>query len=275
LTSVVITGASGFLGQALTRRLATERYEVVSLSRRELPGMQRVRDYADSPDGDFLIHCGETADRAAVNAEGEDYKRRAAEIVKTLSDRFRGRLIYASSGAVYGDAGSQPFSPRSPTRSIDTYTQSKVRNEEIVLAGDGSVARLSNLVGAGMSQTNVLSDILRQVPGTEALRVRDDTPVRDYLAVSDAASAVAGLIDLQLSAIVNVGSGIGTSVRAIAEIILAEANESGREIVATGPSFRRSVNVLDISETKELLNWKPVSPLRTELRLLVNRLQRR
>lgn len=272
MTSVVITGASGFLGQTLRARLATDGFDVIAVSRRDVSGMRRVRDYGMTPAGDLLIHCAEMADRAAVNAQGPQYETRAASVVETLVERFGASTIYASSGAVYGDDGEGPFPVDSPSRATDVYTRSKIRNEEIVSAAGGSVVRLSNLVGEGMSPTNVLSDILLQIPGVAPIRVRDDQPVRDYLAVSDAAAAFAKIVVRGgRTGIVNVGSGIATSVRELAELLLGESNETGRPIIATARSTHPSFNVLDISETARILGWTPASSLRDEVRSLMRR----
>ena len=267
---MVITGASGFLGHALSGRLVEGGFDVIPVSRRPLPGMQTVRHYGETPAGDVLIHCAETADRGAVNSLGDGYTRQSADVAAALAERFGSKTVYVSSGVVYGDEHELPCTTGMRVEGTDVYTRSKLVNEEIVLSAGGSVIRLSNLVGPGMSTATVLSDIIRQIPGTGPLRVRDDTPVRDFLSVSDAVSAFHLLIQRGHRGILNVGSGVGTSVRALAEMAMAAAGEFGRGVLATSPSARRSINVLDVSQTESLLGWVPVSPLKTELHRLLN-----
>lgn len=231
--------------------------------------MRQVREYDQSPDGDFLIHLAEGPDRGVVNREGSTYAACAADVVKALSGRFHERMIYASSGAVYGDEHAQPCGVEMPVVATDVYTTSKLINEQIVLQAGGGVLRLANVVGRGMSANTVVSDIIRQIPGHGPLHVRDDEPVRDFLAVSDAASAFRRFLEGRHRGIVNVGTGIGTSVRALAEMSLALAGEAAREVVATAPSGRRSMNILDISETTRLLGWAPALALADQLARLV------
>ena len=269
MATIVITGAAGFLGRFLTVYLVNNGLNVIPVSRRSLPGMHQVQDYSQSPAGDVLIHLAEESDRGKVNRLGEAYMQYAASVIKALSGRFNQGMIYASSGVVYGDENESACRVGMPVVATDIYSKSKLLNEQIVLNSGSAVVRLSNLFGDGMSANNVVSDIIRQVPGAGPLRVRDDKPVRDYLYVSDAASAIALLIENNFRGVVNVGSGTGTSVRTLAEFALASAGQKDREIVATDPSPKRSINVLDISETMKTLNWKPASSLKDWLAQLI------
>lgn len=260
MTSVVVTGASGFLGRAVMAGLSGEGFKVIAVSRQASPGLYQVRDYRVCPTGDVLIHLAEEPDRAKVNSVGEEYVRESMATAVALSTRCN-RMIYASSGMVYGDEGGRPFTIDMPVVESDAYSKSKLVNERIVLDSGGVVVRLSNLIGDGMSANNVMSEILRQVPGSGPVRVRDDKPVRDFLHVWDAASAFVRLIANSFPGIVNVGSGVGTSVRVLAGFALAAAGQEEREIVSTAPASRPSVNVLDIAATRQALDWSPSLPL--------------
>lgn len=272
MTIVVITGAAGFLGRSLTNHLVGSGLTVIPVSRRLIPGMSQVQDYSQSPAGDILIHLAEESDRSKVNRQGEAYINYASGTIRALSHRSNQRVIYASSGVVYGDQNESPCKIDMPVVATDVYSKSKLLNERIVLDSGGAVVRLSNLFGDGMSANNVMSDIIRQIPGAGPLRIRDDKPVRDYLHVSDAASVFGRLVESNFCGIVNAGSGIGTSVRALAELLLSSAGQGDREIIATEPSPRRSISILDISETMKILGWSPSSSLKDQLaQLLCNK----
>ena len=263
MTDIVITGASGFLGRAVRARLATLGLPCVAVSRRNGADLHRVVDYKDTPDGDVLIHLAEEPNRAMVNAQGEAYLDHATAVMRTLVKRA-GTVIYASSGVVYGDEGDTPFSPYAAVVPTDLYGRSKAQNEAIVLAAGGTVIRLSNLFGLGMSPSNVISDIDRQLPNTGTLKIRDDTPVRDFLSVSAAADAIVLLSQMVCPGILNLGSGVGLSIRTLALLALSSVGKESRQIVVTHPTARRSVNILDIEETQRRLRWSPgISPLIT------------
>lgn len=256
MARVVVTGATGFLGRHLLPLLG-DGFELVPVSRGRHTGMVQVASYADVPDGDLLIHLAEEPDRVVASRAGDAYVEASARLVRMLSRRFAGRMIYASSGVVYGDLGAAPFRVGDPVAATDAYGRAKLLGEAAVLEEAGTVVRLANLFGPGMSQSNVISDILRQIPGAGPLQVRDDTPVRDFLAVGDAARAFALLASSGVRGVLNVGSGVGTRISALAETALLLGGEAGREIVATRPSAQPSVNVLDVEATAKALGWEP------------------
>ena len=268
MTTVVITGAAGFVGRHLAAYLTETGVEVLPLSRQVVAGMVRVDDYRNSPAGDAVVHLAEP-DRANASRDGDAVIRNSAEVASELARRFKGRVVYASSTHVYGDDHSFPCRVDTPVLGTDVYSTYKLLNEQIILDAGGAVARISNLVGPGMAANMVVSDILSQVPGSGPVRVRDGAPICDFLPVEDAAAAL-GLMALSaVSGIVNVGSGVGTSVNGLARLLLAIALEEHRVVVATNPSSRQSVNVLDISETTRILGWSPVTTLEKELTRLI------
>jgi UDP-glucose 4-epimerase len=270
MQSIVITGASGFLGRAVTTRLASLGFAFTAVSRRCAPGFYNVADYIDTPAGDVLIHLAEEPDRAKVNALGADYFDHSALVVDTLSRRAS-TIIYVSSGVVYGDANDKPFDTAAVVTPTDGYSRSKVRNEAIALSAGGTVLRLSNLFGFGMSPHNVINDIARQLCRYGPLKVRDDRPVRDFLSANAAADAIALLVKKPVPGILNIGSGVGTSIRELALLALRVVGQEDREIAVTHPASRHSVNILDITETQRLLGWSPnISPADTLENLFLN-----
>lgn len=256
MQNIVVTGASGFVGRALTARLDSLCLSYTAVSRSGESGHHYVDDYSKTPPGDVLIHLAEEPDRCVANALGEAYLEHAAGVVETLAQRA-GTFVYASSGAVYGDQGEAPYSIDDVVRPIDLYSRSKVFNEKLALAAGGTVLRLSNLFGPGMSRHNVISDIARQLPYSCPMRVRDDLPVRDFLSVDAVADAILMLIQKPCPGILNLGSGVGISIRNLALLALATVGQEGREITVDNPSARRSVNILDISVTQRCLGWYP------------------
>ena len=265
MTSVTITGAGGFLGQHLTSYLKTTGITLASVTRRSLPGMLHVKDYTQTPGDGILLHLAEEPDRGKVNSLGESYLKSSDHVVRVLSKRFR-KIIYMSSNVVYGDENDNLCAVDMPVVETDIYSKLKIRNERTVIDSGGCVVRLANLFGVGMSTNNVLSDIIAQIPGEGPLRVRDDIPIRDFLSVSDTVSALSQIVNRNITGVVNVGSGIGTSINTLAKLLLATASQENREIVATKPSSRRSKIVLDISETVKAIDWVPSPSLQGQLK---------
>jgi len=251
---IVVTGASGFLGRAILRQLKCEGRNVFGVSRRATPETHQVASYEETPEADVIIHLAEEPDRNKFNRANSADVLQAAKIAQILCGRA-GRVIYASSGVVYGDKYDAPFTTNMSAVQSDQYSRSKIQNERIVLNAGGIVLRLSNLYGRQMSKTNVMSDIMRQIPGEGPLHVINDTPVRDFLSVEDAARAFVLATTYVRSGVLNVGSGIGLSIGDLARLALTEAGETQRSVRATNRSSGFSMNVLNVADTQRLLGW--------------------
>lgn len=267
---VIVTGASGFLGAAVLSELRRQGVAAVGVSRREQPGTVQVADYLQAPDGDVLIHLAEDSDRGRVASLGAEYGARMVATMSGLARKAYGRIVYASSATLYGDAGGAARTPRDAVVANDVYARVKLECERAALAsGRAAVARLANLFGPGMSENNVISTVLSQVPGTGPLRVFDDKPIRDFLWIEDAACAMTQMALGHAVGVFNVGSGQGTSVRQIATTALQLAAQGERPIVATGAVGRHSELVLDISATREAFAFEPRTSLQAGLQRLI------
>ena len=184
---VAVTGASGFLGEATVRLLAKKGYHCLGLTRKKTPKFYYVKSYEDAPLADVLIHLAESNDRTLLAAQNSPIEKEADQTLKMLLSKGYRKVIYASSAALYGDRWIEPRKVTDPVESVDTYTRIKLKSESAVLAQGGTVARLANLYGPGMSQKNVLSHILDQIGCGKQIIVRSLEPVRDYLWIEDAA----------------------------------------------------------------------------------------
>jgi UDP-glucose 4-epimerase len=275
---LIVTGASGFLGGAVVSKSVRRGWDTLGVSRRPWappPGATALRctDYHAIPAGDVLVHMAEDNDMSSVERFGDPYYHAALGLVEKLVEHTRGRLVYASSAAVYGSAETQPHQVDDPVTANSTYALTKLTCEQRVLAAGGAVLRFSNLFGPGMGDHNVLGDILRQIPGTGALRVRDASPVRDFLWISDAAEAVCDVIAANLHGVFNVGSGVGVSIGELATRCLRLAGEGTREVQATVRGGPSNCLVVAVDGTTWACGWQPTTPLDVGLaRLLAERI---
>ena len=255
---IVVTGASGFLGSMVARRLAGRAVEVVRVARRPLPGAIQVTDYAHTPDGDVLVHLAEEKDRSRAHEEGDAGVEAARRVLHALLGKPWQRVIYASSAVLYGDREYAPHKTGDRVYAADAYSRMKLAGEKAVLGSQaGVVARLANLYGPGMAGNNVVSTILRQIDADGPLVVRDETPVRDFVWAEDAADAIARMAMEGASGLFNVGSGEGVSIRQLATLALKLAGQGNRAVLASQPGGRSSCIVLDISATIGALGWSP------------------
>jgi UDP-glucose 4-epimerase len=232
----------------------------------------QLTDYAElAPDGanQVLIHVAEPRDIAAAEADATAHAVGVRRVLMALLSKRWRHVVYASSASLYGDGVSRPRRTDEPVTPVNVYGSSKAIAESEVLAAGGAVARLANLYGPGMADNNVVSDILRQIPGTGPLTVRDATPVRDYLWVDDAARGIADLAAALTGGVVNFGTGRGLSVGEVARIALDLAGQPERQVVAARPAGTPSHLVLDVSATTATLGWRSQVSLEVGLRALL------
>jgi UDP-glucose 4-epimerase len=260
----VVTGASGFIGRSVVLALARRGVPVLAASRRALefgPSIQRmtVTSYAalrPPSVASVLLHLAEPRDVGSADNAGETYVADRRETLAQLLAKKWGHVVYASSAAVYGDEDRAPHRTDDEIKPRGAYAQAKVACEQDVLAHGGTVSRIVNVYGPGMAENNVISDILRQIPGDGPLIVRDRKPKRDYLWIGDLSDGLVALAMSLKPGIFHFGTGRGISVGEVARIALDRAGEPRRTVCASGDE-RESHLVLDVSETTAQLGWKP------------------
>lgn len=263
---VVITGASGFVGQALLSWLRREGVAVTGVTRRRQPGLTAVADYADMlvPEGAVLVHLAQGRDPSAPFDDSE------IALCRVIAAKPWRHIVYASSAIVYGDEKEYPRRPEEPVAAASDYVRVKLACEQAVSQAGGTSLRLANLYGPGMSENTVIADILRQIPGESPLRLHDSSPVRDFLWIEDAAHCLAAACRIMPGGILNAGSGRGTAVGDIARLALALVGEYSRLVIAENTADRTSNLTLDIAKTRSRLNWSPEIDLPTGLATLLS-----
>ena len=299
----LITGVAGFLGSALSNHLAWEGHQV-----RGLDDLSTGDPHALSPD--VLFTRGDVNDRPklwtllqdvdcvyhlaarVVVAESVLYPREynavnvggTVSLMEAMRDVGVGRVVLISSGAIYGDQGSQPLredailNPRSP------YAVSKLCAEYYVRTiGDlwniESVAlRVFNAYGPGQhlppSHPPVIPNFLRQAVRGGTLVVHGEgNQTRDYVFVDDVVSAMVaaatapGLNHLNI----NVGNGAETSARELASLVI-QVTSSNAEIIfnpRTAPGVSRMC--ADPGLAREKLGYQPRISLAEGLRLTLEK----
>jgi GDP-L-fucose synthase len=91
------------------------------------------------------------------------------------------------------------------------------------------------------------------------------SPVREFIYVADAAEAVARLLKTDYFEPLNIGTGIGTSIRQLAELVARFTGFRGKITWDTSKPDGVSRKILDVARMKEVLGWEPPTSLEVGL----------
>ncbi len=201
-------------------------------------------------------------------------------------------LVFSSTCAVYGETQYLPVDENHPTNPVNPYGESKLISERMIRWFGGLnyvIFRYFNVAGAAddgsIGDSKRPSQLLMQNAVRGALGIepfsltcpkvqtRDGTPVRDYVNVMDLAEghviAYDYLTNGGKSEVINLGSGVGTSVLEIVTMV--------KEIVGVnfevGRAEPRKGEYAEIyasnRKAKAVLGWEPKRSLKESVQSLV------
>jgi len=278
LARVAVAGADGFLGDHVARALREAGHDVIPLPRSALPGGPNRPPWEGVGDDTvtIVVNCA-----GATHGTPEQLRVANVDLVAALVESLAGRgisLLQLGSAAEYG-AGQpgEPVSEDREARPISAYGNTKLAATGLVLdaarAGivPGAVLRVFNPVGAGIS-TELLPGraaalIRAALDGGDAVRLGPLGATRDFVDARDVADAVVAACSAPSTSgrVINVGSGSGTTARALVHLLAEVAGYAGPIFEAEGGAARPDEiewQVADVSRARQLLGWAPRRSLR-------------
>jgi len=289
----LITGAAGFLGSGLANRLAAEGHTVLGVDDLSTgdpkalnSGVQFTRgDVNDRPKLWTLmqgVDCVYHLAARVIVPESVLYPREYNQVnvggTVTLMEAMRDvgvrRVVFVSSGTVYGNQSVQPVKENAIPNPRSPYAVSKLAAEYYTksigaLWGIETVClRVFNAYGPGQHHppvhTPVIPSFLRQAweNGTIVIHGNGEQ-TRDYVYVDDVVNAmVAASVAPEVNTLtINVGSGSEVSVRDLAKMV-AEVTGGNPEIVYN-PRNEGGLSRLcaDLTLAQEKLGYQPKTSL--------------
>jgi len=141
--TISILGASGFIGTALYKFLEKKRIKVKGYSRKKKKSFIKVGDYKDiNANKSILIYLCQSNSNKIVNVNNE------INNLKKIIGKNWEHIIYISSYLV--------------KKKNNKYTFLKKESEKL-LKNRATILRVSNIIGTGMSNKNILSKIIFEI----------------------------------------------------------------------------------------------------------------
>ncbi|MEJ5919529.1 MULTISPECIES: UDP-glucose 4-epimerase GalE [unclassified Corynebacterium] len=266
LTGTTVEWIEGDITNAeqLTKALSTHEFDAVM----HFAGRKAVGESCDEPELYMDVNIGGTA-----------------TLLAAMRDTNVKKIIFSSSCSVYGIAESEPLTEKSATAPTNPYSWSKLTCEgmleNVANFRDGFAAvslRYFNPIGAHPSgligedgradSPNIMPRLLEVATGErdkitvfgKDYDTRDGSCIRDYLHVVDIADAhvqALALLDEPGHDIINLGTGVGTTVfELINELSAASGNDVTYEVGDRRPGDVPAL-VADARYAEEVLGWVP------------------
>jgi len=201
-------------------------------------------------------------------------------------------FVFASSAAVYGDAKKLPICENQPLKPLSPYGSSKMLAEQQVSLykrlkkiENAVILRIFNVYGGGQaSGVDVITRFLSRLSnGLPPIIFDDGRHTRDFISVEDVARALLlsiklceqsiknGNNDLNLPQIFNIGTGIPTSMKELAEKMI---KISGLDLEPIYDKEKVDSNVIlhsyaDMTKAKQILRFVPKKAIDEGLREMI------
>ena len=284
---ILVTGGSGFVGQACLPRLIDRGFEVHAISRHrpeEIPGVtwhsvdilqHSPFDWVSEIAPTHLLHLAWCTQPGtyATSPDNMDWLDSTLRLFRAFQQSGGQRLIGTGSCIEYQRSDQACHEASTPTRPTTLYGKAKLTAAQYLdaLCQQGlstAWARLFFLYGPGASERRMPGVVIRALHAGEVARCSAGTQACDFLHIDDAAEALVQLVDSSLTGPINICSGQPTTIR---EMAIEVARLIGRPellqlgVLPTNPSDP-SLILGDSSRLRDELGWQPAYSLHEGLR---------
>lgn len=283
----LVTGAAGFLGAHLTRRLAREGAEVHAVDRATRDGVADIAwHHADLEDRTALtalmaqlkpqvvFHLAGRVDLARTpeitDACIRENVHATANVLWALERSPLEAFVLTSTTEVYG-RNPAPFREDQPVDPPSPYAISKVAAEQLcrffhdTRGYPAAVLRLATVYGPGQAEARLIPSVIRAAMAGKPLPMTSGEQQRDFLYVDDAIDGLlrAATQPLARGRIINLGHDQPVSIRQLVETIRTVMRTDwspsyGQLPVREGEALVWSC---DGRKAKAVLGWEPRTSL--------------
>ena len=279
--TILITGASGFLGLWLQKKLSSYEYDIFLTASKNYPkqnihklnltNYEETKQYIDKIKPTIIFHLGAIVDLSRdystaikcvdVNIKG------TINLLESLKDHTIKKFILASTEEVYGN-GRVPFKESQIPYPPSAYSVSKIAAENFCsiyaqkLNFNLIIFRIATMYGPKNPLERLISQVIVKALHNEDIYLNSGSKKRDYIYIEDVARAFNNILTTNLKSkieIFNLGSGHSHTLKCLVETVIKLTNSSSHVQYDAFPDRTLEAEkwLLDISRANRLLNWKP------------------
>jgi UDP-glucuronate decarboxylase len=293
---ILLTGAAGFLGSHISKKLIDNDHEVIGLDDLSTGSIKNLDQLINHPRYSFIEHDVRIPYQAKVDAilnfacpaSPINYQKDPVRTIETnflgminllhLASETGARIIQASTSEIYGDPTQSPqkesyWGNVNPIGIRSCYDEGKRAAETLCFDYrrqhnlDTRVIRIFNTYGPNMAigDGRVVSNFIVQALRNEPINIYGDgKQTRSFCYVSDLVEGIYKLLQLDKNpdTPINLGNPNEFTILELAKVVI-EITKSKSEIVNNPlPLDDPKQRCPDISLAKSTLNWKPTIELR-------------
>lgn len=280
--TVCVTGAAGFLGLHLCRRLLGQGAKVIALDNyaigspttlASLPGPIKIKEgdirrpetiREPLAQADVVYHLAAIANPRTcqrdfplafdVNVHG------TANVLEACQNAER--FVFLSSIMVYGEPRYLPIDDQHPLEGRDPYSASKIICEHLVKIANYihklpyTIVRNSNSYGPYQGNDYLAPTLIRQGLERRSIEIWDPRTIRDFLFVDDTVEALVRMVETESASgeIINLGSGLGVSAGEMADVISKQLGVPWVDVKKPAPVSSKLI--ADTTKLKALTGWQ-------------------
>lgn len=303
MKTCIIFGGNGFIGSHLAEGLVHEGYEVKVFDTFQsgTANLKGIINDIELIKGDFLIendvnkaledvdylfhYISTTNPVTAARNPIYDIESNiigSFKLFQNAVEKNIEKIIFPSSGGtIYGDTTGKPIKETAPLNPVNPYAISKLTIENYLqyfkhtYGIDYLILRYSNLYGERqnpLAKQGVISIFLNMIKNNEKTVIYGDgSAIRDYSYINDAIDATLAVLRSKTKKkIFNIGSGQGTSLNQLIDLMSKVTNKKVSPEYVEDSGIYLSKIVLDISRIIEETGWKPTTELDLGLEITWN-----
>ena len=293
---ILLTGAAGFLGSHISKKLIENDHEVIGLDDLSTGSVKNIEQLINHPKYSFIEHDVRTPYQVKVDAilnfacpaSPVNYQKDPVRTIETnflgminllhLSNETGARIIQASTSEIYGDPNQSPqkesyWGNVNPIGIRSCYDEGKRAAETLCFDYrrqhnlDTRVIRIFNTYGPNMAigDGRVVSNFIVQALRNEPINIYGDgKQSRSFCYVSDLVEGIYKLLQLNESpdSPINLGNPNEFTILELAKVVIEITNSKSEIVNNPLPQDDPKQRCPDISLAKSVLNWNPTIELR-------------